>query len=126
MERERNTDVERTWRAPETQAGGRVTEREVPVPAGELSASEALEIAIDAYVYAYPLVLMDVTRAVSTNAAPGDARPLAAPMNQFSHAREFPDPTFTAVVRPNADTLYSSLWFDVSREPLVISVPDSG
>ncbi|MGB8826632.1 MAG: DUF1254 domain-containing protein, partial [Pseudolabrys sp.] len=29
-------------------------------------------------------------------------------------------------VRPNADTLYSLLWFDVSKEPLLISVPDSG
>jgi len=30
------------------------------------------------------------------------------------------------VVRPNADTLYSALSFDVSQEPLVISIPDSG
>ena len=38
----------------------------------------------------------------------------------------FPDATFTDIVRPNADTLYSLLWFDVSQEPLLISVPDSG
>jgi hypothetical protein len=30
------------------------------------------------------------------------------------------------VVRPNADTLYSLVWFDVTREPLIIDVPDSG
>ncbi len=47
-------------------------------------------------------------------------------MNQFYHAPEFPDATFTDVVRANADTLYSFLWFDVSKEPLVIDVPDSG
>lgn len=40
--------------------------------------------------------------------------------------RAFPDATFTDVVRANADTLYSSLWFDVRREPLVIGAPDSG
>ena len=34
--------------------------------------------------------------------------------------------TFTGIVRPNADTLYSLLWFDVSQEPLLISVPNSG
>ena len=37
----------------------------------------------------------------------------------------FPDATFTNVVRPNADTLYSAMFYDVSKEPLVISVPDS-
>jgi hypothetical protein len=47
-------------------------------------------------------------------------------MNQFAHVRAFPDASFTDVVRPNADTLYSSLWYDVSSEPLVINVPDSG
>src|SRR6185369_2490024 len=40
--------------------------------------------------------------------------------------RAFPDATFADVVRPNADTLYSPVFFDVSREPLVIDVPDSG
>jgi hypothetical protein len=49
-----------------------------------------------------------------------------APVNQFGHKRTFPDASFTDVVRPNADTLYSSLWFDVEKEPLVIDIPDSG
>jgi hypothetical protein len=125
MERERRTEVERARRDLGIRTDDRAVEREVPVPAGQLSADEALEIAIDAYVYAYPMVLMDVTRVVSTTAVPADGRPLPTPMNQFSHARVFPDPTFTGVVRPNADTLYSSLWFDVSQEPLVVDVPDS-
>ena len=46
-------------------------------------------------------------------------------MNQFAHVPVFPDANFTDVVRPNADTLYSVLWFDVTDEPLVIHVPDS-
>ena len=86
---------------------------------------EMAEIAIEAYVYAYPLLLMDASRRVMTNveAPTGSGN---APINQFGNKRTFPDATFTDVVRPNADTLYSILWFDVSREPLVISVPDSG
>ena len=92
-----------------------------------VSADEAKEIAIEAYVYAYPLVLMDVTRQVATNVAVADAQGGArAPVNQFAHMPRYPDATFTDVARPNADTLYSSLWFDVAREPLVIHVPDSG
>ncbi len=79
------------------------------------------EIGVQAYIYAYPMILMEMTRRASTNAeAPAGFR---APMNQFAHLRTFPDHTFKEVVRPNADTLYSSVWFDVSNEPLVLSVP---
>jgi hypothetical protein len=97
-----------------------------PASAQRLSDDEAAEIGVEAYLYAFPLVMMDVTREVSTNCEKADLAALGAPMNQFAHMKSFPDATFTDVVRPNADTLYSSLWFDVSEEPLVIHVPDSG
>ncbi len=89
-----------------------------------LSVREARELAEEAYIFGYPLVLMDVTREVMT-AAP---RPegLRAPVNQFAHMRAFPDPSFTAVVSPNADTLYSSAWLDLAREPVVLTLPDMG
>jgi hypothetical protein len=93
--------------------------------AQKLSADEATEIAVEAYLYAYPLVVMDVTRRIGTNCQAADGTKMCAPMNQFAHAPGFPDATFTDVVRPNADTLYSSVWFDVTEEPLVIHVPDS-
>jgi hypothetical protein len=85
-----------------------------------VSADEAREIAIEAYIYAYPLVISELTRRSLVG------KPSGAPMNQFDHRRTFPDATFTDVVRPNADTLYSILWFDVSKEPVAINVPDSG
>lgn len=78
-----------------------------------------------AYMFGYPLVLMDVTRAVMTNVShPQDGG--RAPVNQFTHVREFPDASFTDVVSPNADTLYSSAWFDLTEQPIILSVPDSG
>ncbi|WP_160287465.1 DUF1254 domain-containing protein [Pseudomonas knackmussii] len=88
-----------------------------------LPADKAREIAREAYIYAYPLVLMKVTKNVGSNVE----RPagLNAPVNQLAHARAFPDPNFTIVVRPNADTLYTALQFDVTKEPLVVEVPDS-
>jgi len=92
---------------------------------GELPREErTYEIGVQAYIYAYPMIMLELTRRVSTNVpAPiGDN----APMNQFAHLRAFPNPSFREVVRPNADTLYSIVWFDVSREPLVLSVPDAG
>jgi hypothetical protein len=78
---------------------------------------ELQRLASQAYVFGYPLVLMDVTRQVMT------AR---APVNRFSHRRVFPDHNFTGVVSPNADTLYSIAWLDLSEEPLVLTVPAMG
>ena len=78
------------------------------------------EIATEAYVYAFPMVLMEVTRRVSFEIPSGSA----ASMNQFMHLRTFPDHTFLAVVRPNVDTLYSLVYFDVSEEPVVLTIPE--
>lgn len=94
-----------------------------------LSKDQLAEVAVDAYLYAYPLVLMDTSRRVMTNVERPTASPSGgggSPMNQFVHMTAFPDAKFTDVVRPNADTLYSMMWFDVTQEPLVIGVPDSG
>ncbi|QGN00060.1 DUF1254 domain-containing protein [Methylocystis parvus] len=89
-----------------------------------VSADEAREIARETFVYAYPLILSEITFRVGKNVeAPIGT---SAPLNQFGHMRAFPDPSFTIVVRPNADTLYSSLGYDVTKEPLVISVPAAG
>jgi hypothetical protein len=80
-----------------------------------LNALEAEAIATLGYIYGYPLVLMDATRARS-----------AAPLNQFAHQPAFPDDTFRDVVSPNVDTLYSSAWLDLSHGPIVLAVPDLG
>jgi hypothetical protein len=83
---------------------------------------EAFETAKDAYIYAYPLMTMEMTRRVSTNiAAPSG---IFAPMGQFAKLREYPNSSFNTVTAPNADTLYTVTWLDVSKEPWVISIPD--
>ena len=46
-------------------------------------------------------------------------------MGQFSHMRKYPDASFRDVTAPNADTLYSTAWLDLSREPYVLSLPDT-
>ena len=80
-----------------------------------------MAVATDAYVFGYPLVIVDMTRQVMTAVAKGDT--MKAPPNQFVHIRAFPDYTFTDVVIPNADTLYSSAWLDLSSGPMILSVP---
>lgn len=87
-----------------------------------LKSEEIAALAQEAYIFGYPLVLMDVTRQLMTACpAPGQK---CAPLNQFAHVRVFPDPTFTDVVSPNADTLYSMAWLDLAQGPMVLSVPD--
>jgi hypothetical protein len=90
----------------------------------ELSEQAARMIGVDAYIYLYPLVLMELTRRQTTN-APTGARPGFGPMGVFSHIREFPAADLKAVVRPNFDTLYSIAWLDLTGEPMVVSVPDT-
>jgi len=88
-----------------------------------ISEQQAYEIAKDAYVYAYPLVLEYVTKIQGTNYAEPTGIPAQSPFNQFGHARAFPPADFKIVVRPNADTLYSVANLDLGREPVVLSVP---
>ncbi|NWG25395.1 MAG: DUF1254 domain-containing protein [Pseudorhodoplanes sp.] len=79
-------------------------------------------LATDAYVYGYPLVTMEMTRRVVTNvAAPEGTR---APMGQIIKLREYPNASFRDVTAPNADTLYTTAFFDVGKEPWVLSIPD--
>ena len=88
-----------------------------------LSDEEIVEIATKAYVYGYPLILMDLTRKVGTNVEAPGIKQSSAPINQFGHYREFPDHKLTDVVKPNVDTYYSTVFFDLSKEAFVLSVP---
>jgi hypothetical protein len=94
------------------------------ISAAGLSPVEAGTIARDSYIYFYPLVIMDVTRKHFSNVEAGRMFG-RGPMNTFSHARTFPPATFRGVTHPNFDTLYSVGWLDLTREPVVISVPDT-
>ena len=68
---------------------------------------------------------MDITRKQMTNVEKWDGKGISAPMNAFGHFRAFPPLDFKTVVRPNFDTMYSSLWLDLTTEPMIISLPDS-
>jgi hypothetical protein len=88
-----------------------------PRVAGAATDGDVRAIARDGFVYGYPLVLMEVTRRITT---------IGRANGQFVHMQSGPTPPFRIVVAPNGDTRYSSTWLDVSAEPLVLHVPDAG
>jgi hypothetical protein len=78
--------------------------------------------AANAYIFAYPLVLMDATRRTDLARRAQAGSPGA---NRFVHAQAFPDDHNRIVIRPNADTLYSTAWLDLAHEPILLHVPDT-
>lgn len=90
----------------------------------KITSEEAHAIGVEAYVYFYPLLTMDVTRKQLTNIEPGKEFG-KGPMNMFVNVPQYPPANFKGVVRPNFDTLYSIAWLDLTKEPLVIAAPDT-
>ncbi|CAM5254062.1 DUF1254 domain-containing protein [Streptomyces narbonensis] len=86
---------------------------------------ESMEkLATEAWLYGYPLVTAAVTKGNMTAVPARDDARRKAPVNQFCYMRTTPDSSFTEVVSPNADTLYSSAWLDLSDQPLVLTLPE--
>ncbi len=86
-----------------------------------MTAEEAHSIGVDAYIYLYPLVTMDITRKQLTN-SDGFGR---GPMNEFHNVPAYPPATDTSGVRTNYDTLYSISYLAPSNEPMVVSATDT-
>lgn len=96
----------------------------VPAKAQSLSQDEADAIAVEAYVYFYPLVTMELTRKQLINSKPGESAYAGVP-NWFTNIRAYPAAGDKGVVRPNFDTLYSSAWLDLTKEPVIVSAPNT-
>jgi hypothetical protein len=86
-----------------------------------ITEQEAHAIAVDAYVYFYSIMSMDVSRKQFTNGTTD----FKGPMNTFVNVPEYPPANFKGVVRSNFDTLYSVSWLDMTKEPVVITAPDT-
>lgn len=84
---------------------------------------EVIQLAKEAYIFGYPLVMMEITRRVMTNCESPSS--MGAPMNQVGRKEEFPDDKFNAVVKPNCDTYYALAWLDLTHEPMVLEVPNT-
>src|SRR5215475_13327820 len=89
----------------------------------------AYSLGIQAYIWGFPWIYLSQLAWLWTSPEGkaiqernGQNGPWA-PMNSFWHAPKVAAPGNSTGGSPNADTLYSVAWLDLSREPLVLSVP---
>ncbi len=74
-----------------------------------------------AYLYAYPLVLLDLIKEMVTNTKrPTDTQ---APLGQLFHAKTLATPEMVSLTRPNVDTVYSQAYVDLGAEPYLLYKP---
>lgn len=77
----------------------------------------AYSLGIQAYIYGYPLVVMEQTKeAILTT---------RAPINQFYYSTTLATPEYRDIVTPNSNTLYFTSWLDLSKGPVVLNVPEN-
>jgi hypothetical protein len=81
------------------------------------------DLARRAAIYLFPVYEMYRTR---WNATVNEKNPARQKLNRLLHVPMLAGPRSRAVTTPNADTLYSSAWLDLSLEPVFLTVPDMG
>ncbi len=79
----------------------------------------------EAYIYAFPLVIMDATKTLSTNTEEPVPEKGKAPVNQLMHGEKLADASFKTIVTPNVDTIYSQAWYDLGDEPIIYVFPET-
>ena len=87
----------------------------LPAEAYAAKAGAAYAIGMLAYIWGYPL--MDMYRLRDYYTAGPRPGGLNSPINQFTHARVLMDDKYTGGQYPNIDTLHSSVWLDLAKEP---------
>jgi hypothetical protein len=99
----------------------------------EAKAKQAYAIGVQAYIWGYPMVVMQRSRDAMTKASDAPNTPeqfkktgkFFAPVNQAANAWGMLGPDFSAVQSVNSDTLYTVIWYDSSEEPYVLHLPDT-
>jgi len=87
-----------------------------------LTADESLTLGVEAYVYGYPLLVMDALRRVTTNVE--EPQGTLAPAGQFGHHRVFPGASEgSSLAGASLDTLYSLAWLDVAQDAYLLRLP---
>jgi len=83
--------------------------------------AETKAIAEEGFIYGLPIVMNYAV--MYEFAVDRDSGQFKAPFNQMINEHRVFTYKDTAVVSPNSDTPYSSVWLDLRAEPIVLSVP---
>ena len=108
-------------------------EKKAALTPDEAKAKQAYALGVQAYIWGYPMVVMQKSRDAMTKGGDAPVTPeqfnktgkLFAPVNQVANAWGMLGPKFSAVESGNSDTQYSVTWFDSSKEPYVLHLPDA-
>ena len=89
--------------------------------AADLTPAETKAIAEEGFIYGLPIVMNYAV--MYEFAVDSKGSQFKAPFNQILNLHRVSTYKDTAVVTPNSDTPYSTLWLDLRAEPMVLSVP---
>lgn len=90
----------------------------------QLKPEELRSLVQEGVVFGYPLVMADANKELYTNASSPSMN--RGEINQFTHIRTVGEPGARDAIAPDVDTLSSTAWIDLGREPIVLSVPSVG
>jgi len=107
-------------------------EQESAMPSDAVS-KQAYALGVQAYIWGYPMVVGQKSRDAMTKGGDAPVTPdvfnksglLFAPVNQVANAWGMLGPKFSAVQSANSDTQYAVIWYDVSKEPYILHLPDT-
>ncbi|MCK5067587.1 MAG: DUF1254 domain-containing protein [Bacteroidales bacterium] len=88
----------------------------------KLTPDEAREIASEAYVYGFPMVVNYKTMYLYS--IDENSPEYKGPFNELTCEARLFTPEDKAVVTPNSDTPYCMFWVDIRNEPRVLSLPE--
>jgi len=86
----------------------------------DVTPEEAKQIAEEAYIFAYPMI--EHYKMMFAMAMYEQSGAYNAPFNVLTNNSKLNGPEDTIIVRPNNDTFYSGVWFDLSQQPQVLEV----
>jgi hypothetical protein len=102
---------------PINQAEKKDVAKGVPAP----GIAETKAIAEEGFIYGLPIVMNYAV--MYEYAVDKNSGQFKAPFNEIKNEPRVYTYKDTAIITPNSDTPYSSLWMDLRAEPMVLSVP---
>ena len=98
----------------------------------QAKAKQAYALGVQAYIWGYPMVVMEKSRVAMTSTdhavTPEEfakTGKITGPVNQVANAWEMLGPNFSAVQSVNSDTLYEIIWADSTEEPYILHIPNT-